>query len=115
MLSPTELDATATVFIGLAWVFFVAGGFICVLNFKLFLDWVVYRMKKLPEESYKYISPIPILGSLFVALTLGTLASIQATKIIGAVLIAMDMGGIHWMVLGICYQMLRSAYRRIRK
>lgn len=73
--------------LGMAWAFFVVGGSICVLNFRLFLDWVIYRiMKKLPEESYKYISPIPILGSLLVALMLRTLASIQATKIIGAVL-----------------------------
>lgn len=49
---------------------FVAGGYICLVNFYLFMRWAIYRLRGLPRESFRFISGISILGSLFVAVSL---------------------------------------------
>ena len=111
MPSPGALRPIPEFLLWLAWAVFALGGFICIANFKLFLNWAIHRLRKRPRESYKHVSAIPIIGSLLVALMLRPLDSIPAAKIVGIVLIAIDMGGIHWMILGLPY----VAYRDIRK
>jgi hypothetical protein len=113
MLTSAELDSVPQFLVWLAWGGFVIGGFICVLNFRIFMDWVIYRLRRLPEESRKNVSAIPILGSLIVALMLRTLGSIPAAKVVGIVLIVIDMGGIHWAVVGIVYQIYLAIRRRM--
>jgi hypothetical protein len=91
------------------WVAFVLGGMICVMNFSLPVRYYYRRWKKFPRDSF--VSPIPILGSLFVFLALRVLDVIPAAKMIGMVLIAIDVGGIHWMMLGIAVQLCRQMWK----
>ena len=114
MLSPSELDALPKVLVWLAWAVFALGGYLGILNFKLFVAWLAYRFRKPPKEPYKHISAIPILGSLLVALMLRTLGSIPAAMVIGIVLIVIDTGGIPWMIAGIVYQLFLALRRAVR-
>jgi hypothetical protein len=101
------------IFVWLAWPVFIFGGILCILNFKIFLDWAIYRLRKRPRQSYKHVSAIPIIGSLLVALTLRAFDAFPAVEAVGIVLIAIDTGGIHWSIVGICYQLLLALWRRI--
>lgn len=114
MLSPSELDAVPTALIWLAWAVFALGGGLCVMNFKLFVDWLRYRLRKPPKEPYKHVSAIPILGSLLVALMLRTLGSNPTVMVIGVVLIVIDTGGIPWMIGGIVYQLFLVLRKSIK-
>ena len=114
MLSPSELDAVPEGLVWLAWAVFVLGGYVCVLNFRIFVDWLLYRLRKPPKEARKSVSAIPILGSLLVAFMLKTLGSIPAAMVIGIVLIVIDSGGIPWMIAGIVYQIYLALRRAIR-
>lgn len=114
MLSPSELDAVPVGFVWLAWTVFALGGYLCVLNFWIFVRWLRYRFRKPPKEPYKHVSAIPIIGSLLVYLMLRTLGSIPAAMVIGIVLIVIDTGGIPWMIAGIVYQIYLALRKAIR-
>jgi hypothetical protein len=114
MLSPSELDAVPEGLVWLAWAVFILGGYVCVLNFRIFVAWLRYRLRKPPKEPYKAVSAIPILGSLLVALMLKTLGSIPAAMVIGIVLMVIDSGGIPWMIAGILYQIYLALRRAIK-
>ena len=93
-----------------AWIAFGLGAFLCVTNFYLsFLRYTVRRLRGLPRESYRWVSGFPLLGSLFVALSLFALYSLPFVLPVGLVLIAIDTGGIHWFVGGMIYH---SVYGR---
>lgn len=92
------------------WAAFALGGLICLMNFNLPVRYYYRSWKKLPEE--RHVSPIPILGSLFVFLALRALDVIPAAKVIGWILIAIDMGGIHWMIVGIAFALCRELWKR---
>ncbi|MRR51454.1 MAG: hypothetical protein EG825_11150 [Rhodocyclaceae bacterium] len=94
------------------WVAFVSGGLLCLMNFSLPVRYFFRRWKKLPDEHY--VSPVPLLGSLFVYLALGALGVIPIVNVIGWILIAIDVGGIHWAIFSLIYQGLRAVVRRIR-
>ena len=114
MLSPSELAVVPEGLVWLAWAVFALGGYLCVLNFRLFVDWLIYRFRKPPKEPRKNISAIPILGSLLVVLMLKPLGSIPAAMVIGIVLIIIDTGGIPWMIVGIVYQLYLGLRKAIR-
>ncbi|HZX33242.1 MAG TPA: hypothetical protein VFF03_17960 [Rhodocyclaceae bacterium] len=115
MIPAGDLNAVPEVLLWLAWAVFCLGGFICLVNFRIFLGWVVHRLRKDPPESYRTPSAIPILGSLLVVLMLRTLGSIPVAKAIGIGLIVIDMGGIHWLLLGIPYAVFKSMGKRRRE
>jgi hypothetical protein len=115
MLSAEELSALPQGFVWLAWAVFALGGFICLINFAIFMKWVSYRLRKTKPENYRTISAIPILGSLLVALMLKTLGSIPAAKVTGIILILIDSGGILWGLAGIPYIVYRAIRKRLRK
>jgi hypothetical protein len=114
MLSPEELNAVPVGLVWLAWAVFVLGGCLCVGNFWIFIDWLRYELRKPPKEPRKHVSAIPIFGSLLVYFMLKTLGSIPAAMVIGIVLIAIDTGGIPWMIAGIVYQIYLALRRAIR-
>lgn len=74
------------------WAAFLLGGLICVTNFSFPVCYYLKVWRKQPMG--QNVSPIPILGSLIVSLTLKVLGSTLWVKIIGYVLITIDMGGI---------------------
>ena len=95
MRSAAELSAIPQGFIWLAWAVLALGGLIYLINFRIFVEWIIYCLRKSKPENYRTPSAIPILGSLLVALMLRTLGSIPAAKVIGIALIVVDSGGIH--------------------
>jgi hypothetical protein len=103
MLTPDELNAVPEALVWLAGLVFIFGGLICVVNFWIFLNWIFPSLRMNPEEPYRHVSAIPIVGSLLVYFMLRTLGSIPAVMLIGVVLIAIDAGGIHWGLLGLPY------------
>ena len=95
------------------WAAFALGGLLCVMNFSLPLRYAWRRWKGLPDE--RYISPVPLLGSLFVFLALRALDVVPAVKILGWILIAIDVGGIHWMIVAMISYALRALVKRPRE
>ena len=92
------------------WVGFTFGGLLCLMNFSLPVRYYYRRWKMLPEG--RNVSPIPILGSLFVFLTLRILEVIPVVKVVGWILIAIDVGGIHWMIFGMIIYAFRTLLKR---
>ena len=93
----------------LVWLGFAVGGWVCLLNFYLsFLRYPLHRCRGLPEESYRWVSGVPVLGSLFVALSLFELHSLAGMLPVGIGLIAIDTGGIHWFVGSMIHQALHA-------
>ena len=71
------------------YILFIIGSLICFLNFYLsFLDY--------PVQKFKSISGLPLVGSLFVAISLIFLYKSNLLLTVGLILIAIDTGGIHW-------------------
>ena len=93
------------------WVAFAFGGLLCLMNFSLPVRYYYRRWKKLPEK--RYVSPIPLLGSLFVFLTLRAIDGIPIANVLGWILIAIDVGGIHWFIFSMIYHALRALVRRV--
>ena len=76
---------------------FMVGGFFCLLNFYLsFLRYPLHKLKGGSGDSYRWVSGIPLIGSLLVAASLLVLNETKWVLVSGLVLIAMDTGGIHW-------------------
>lgn len=99
-------------FQALSGIVFLLGAPLCIFNFYLFMRWFVHcHVNKLPKESFHYVSGVPILGSLFVALSLKHLYSIPVLKISGFLLIFIDASGILWIVPGFLYMACRRIFR----
>jgi hypothetical protein len=80
-----------------AYIFFCLGGLICVVNFYLsFLRYPFYRLTGGDKENYRWVSGIPVFGSIFVVISLVFLYKIKWALISGMVFIAADTGGFHW-------------------
>lgn len=89
----------------LAWIAFALGALLCLTNFYLsFLRYPLYRLRGLPKESYRWVSGIPLFGSLFVGLSLFGLSDLTGMVSVAVVLIVIDTGGLHWFVGTMIYQ-----------
>ena len=96
----------------LSWTAFALGGLLCLTNFYLsFLRYPLHRLRGLSRESYRWVSGIPLFGSLLVGLSLLVLHSLPGIFPAACVLIAIDTGGIHWFVATMVYH---SAYDKKR-
>jgi len=79
------------------YILFIIGSLICFLNFYLsFLDYPVQRLIHGKKKKFKSISGLPLVGSLFVAISLIFLYKSNLLLTVGLILIAIDTGGIHW-------------------
>lgn len=95
------------------WIAFILGGYLCVLNFSLPVRYYLDRWRKRPPGPH--VSPVPIVGSLFVYLSLRVLGEIPFVPVAGWALIAIDTGGVHWMAFGIGLQLVREARKRLAR
>jgi hypothetical protein len=81
------------------------GGFVCCVNFYLsFLRYMVHRMMGVKKEEYRWVSGIPVFGSLFVAISLFKFWQSPWLLALGISLIVIDTGGLHWLVGTIFYR-----------
>ena len=79
------------------------GGFLCCVNFYLsFLRYAIYRLCGRTRENYKWVSGVPLFGSLFVALSLLKFRSHPIFLTIAIILILIDTGGLHYF-LGVMF------------
>jgi len=83
---------------------FGLGGFFCLLNFYLsFLRYPIYRLSGGGKQEYKWVSGAPVLGSLFVGLSLISPYATNWMLISGVALILIDTGGLHWFLATMFY------------
>lgn len=100
----------------LKWALFAFGAYLCVLNFYLsFLRYPLYRRRGLPKESFKFISGIPILGSLIVFLLLHYTNLPPVMQYVAIGLIVIDTGGIHWAIGSIIYHSCKALLGWVRR
>jgi len=77
----------------------VLGGFICCLNFYLsYIKYPFYKLRGGKKGNYKWISGVPLAGSLLVAVAMIGFRDNTWVLWVAAVLILIDTGGIHWFV-----------------
>ena len=90
---------------------FIYGGWLCCYNFYCyFLRYGVHLLRGGTRENYRWDSGCPLLGSLFVAISLAWFWSNPTMLIQGGVLILIDTGGVHWMICTIFYRHLTGKY-----
>jgi hypothetical protein len=91
-LVETDMAYAAALLLGL-------GGFLCCANFYLsFLRYPCHRLRGGTKEDYKWVSGIPLFGSLFVAVALLKFWSVTPILIPSVLLIVIDTGGLHWFI-----------------
>ena len=77
----------------------ILGGLICCLNFYLsFLRYPIHRIGGGKKHSYKWVSGFPLIGSLFVAISLFIYWQTTWIFVAAIILIAIDTGGIYWLL-----------------
>jgi hypothetical protein len=98
----------------LSWILLiVGGGLLCFVNFYLsFLRYPLHRLRGLPRSSYRWVSGIPLLGSLLVAISLVHFHSMASIMLPAIALIVIDTGGIHWFLGSMIYHSLRGKKNR---
>jgi hypothetical protein len=95
----------------IAWALFALGAFICLLNFYLScVRYPLHRWRGLPKEAFQWVSGFPLVGSLFVALSLLWLHQLPVMIPIGIAMIVVDTGGIHWFLGVLVYQLFHQIY-----
>ena len=88
----------------IAYILFGLGGFFCVLNFYLsFLRYPIHRLSGGDKKDIKWVSGAPLLGSLFVGISLLPHYETRWLLILGLALILIDTGGPHWFVATMVY------------
>lgn len=93
----------------LGWLLFVSGAWFCLLNAYLsFLRYPLHRWRGRPHSSYRSISGVPILGSLFVLLALFQGCGADWVLPIGIILILIDTGGAHWYFFTMIFHVFRD-------
>lgn len=96
----------------LGWVLLIVGGTICLLNVYLsFLRYPLHRALGRKRESYRWVSGIPILGSMTLVLAWTFWTRHQeslAIDVAVASLALLDTGGIHWFVGTMAYERLQN-------
>ncbi len=91
----------------IAYMLFGLGGFFCLLNFYLsFLRYPIYRLSGGDKQEYKWVSGAPVLGSLFVGLSLISHYVTNWMLISAVALILIDTGGLHWFLATIFYYVI---------
>ena len=91
----------------IAYILFGLGGFFCLLNFYLsFLRYPIYRLSGGSGKEYKWVSGAPVLGSLFVGLSLISPYATNWMLISGVTLILIDTGGLHWFLATMFYYII---------
>ena len=79
-------------------ILFAAGAFVTVMNAYLsFIRYPVHLALGGTRETYRWVSGFPLVGSLFLWLSILLLSSV-ALKWFAAALSLFDTGGIHWFV-----------------
>lgn len=95
------------------WVLLAIGGSLCVLNMYLsLLRYPLHRLRGGLPEDYRWVSSIPLVGSLLVVLSWSLWLRHEgstALDLLAWSLIAIDTGGVHWFVWSLVNQRIRGS------
>jgi len=99
--------STAKTLKAVGWVMFGFGGFVCLLNFYLVV--IRHRLYRLRERQaeYRNISGFPFIGTIAVLFSLICRLPLWAW-IVGIVLAALDLGGPHWFIAIMVWQLRKG-------
>ena len=93
-----------------AYLLFVPGAFICILNFHTsFIRPAVHRMRG--QGEYRFVSGFPLIGSLMLVGSFFLLPAGHILRPVALVIALFDTGGIHWF----CVLMVHDFFRRRRQ
>jgi phosphatidylserine synthase len=89
-------------------VLFFLGALICAANF--YLSYIRYSLFYMTgrQSEFRYVSGIPLVGSLIVVLSLIFLRLPHWATLAGVVLAVLDTGGIHWFIGSVAWHSMRS-------
>ena len=86
-------------------VVYLLGCFFCLVN--IYTSWCRYPVHKYllkkPDSDFKFVSGIPLLGSLFIVLSLYFISDNLILLCLGIFLSVLDTGGIHWYIATLIY------------
>ena len=89
----------------LGWSAFSLGALICLANFYFsFLRYPLHRLRGFQPESYRWVSGIPMLGTLLVGLSLVALHTSPIVLYVAVALMLVDTGGPLWFGIAMLYQ-----------
>ncbi|MBL7214514.1 MAG: hypothetical protein ISS71_02415 [Phycisphaerae bacterium] len=89
------------------YIIFILGSFISLLNFYLsFVRYPIYRLCGGTKENYKWVSGIPVFGSVFVLIGIFILFHIKWVLVSGIIIGLLDTAGIHWCIGTLVYYSL---------
>jgi hypothetical protein len=94
----------------LGYTLFALGAFVSCLNF--YLSVLCYPLCKLWGREYKWVSGIPLIGSLLLVVSMALLHESPAVFWGGIIIALLDTGGLHWFI-GIMLWM--AIFRRDQK
>lgn len=93
----------------LSWPMLVVGSALCLLNIYLsFVRYPLHLRRGGTRENYKWVSGVPIFGSLFV---LGGLRAVSFSPVLlgaGLLLAVLDTGGLHWAAATLLFRWWRD-------
>ena len=84
------------------WILFAIGALICAVNF--YTSWVRYPLHRLrggAPEAYRWVSGIPLVGTLLVMLAWARWLRLEGAAwidVTALLLVLIDSGGPHWMI-----------------
>ncbi|MEK6702304.1 MAG: hypothetical protein AABZ53_08575 [Planctomycetota bacterium] len=79
-------------------ILFAFGAFVTLTNVYLsFIRYPIHLARGGTRETYRWVSGVPIVGSLFLWISMGLLAS-TGLKWLAGILSIFDTGGIHWFI-----------------
>lgn len=78
----------------LAYVMFTLGAFVCCLNF--YLTFLRYPFCRLLRREYKWVSGIPLFGSLLLVIAVAMLHDKPLFFWSGLTIALLDTAGLHW-------------------
>lgn len=87
------------------------GGLVCLTNFWLsFVRYPIHRARGLAREQYRFVSGVPLLGSILVALGWAGLHESASTwlDVAALALAGLDTGGLHWFLIVMAWRSLPS-------
>ncbi|MFQ5804069.1 MAG: hypothetical protein ACE5JQ_14355 [Candidatus Methylomirabilales bacterium] len=89
----------------LGYVSLIVGGFSCALNFYLsFLRYPLHKLRRGGDVEYRWVSGIPVVGSLLVLMSLASLHLETWLLYAALILMLVDTGGIHWFLGTMLYE-----------
>jgi hypothetical protein len=87
----------------------ILGGFICCLNLYLSVPrYLLHKYRGGKKEDYNWISGIPVVGSLLVALSLLVFWQINWILAVSVIFFLIDTGGPHWFAGTMIYHQTRG-------